>query len=561
MNREASSVRRWFVPAATIALGSAAIGWIWLAGDATGQERVLGTARVILVVVVLLALWLVLFSGLARRARWLALAGFLIALALVPALFRIRGVTGDLVPILEPRWKSREPALDRFTAAAPAATQPAAGGALDSPSHGSDTRPSAAPGSPAEPALAPAAATPAPVPIPGTAPAGLSLDVSYPQFLGPERNGTVPGIRLFKDWRSRPPRLLWQRQIGAGWSGFAVAHGLAITQEQRGDRELVIAYDLVSGAVKWAHGDARRFESTIAGDGPRATPTVFDGRVYTLGSTGLLNCLELSTGRRIWHRDIAEGSSAQPDWGRSCSPLVVDDLVVVSAGAGAGRSLAAYRRTTGEPVWQAGNDRVGYSSPMVARLAGIRQILIFNQASVAAHDPETGRLLWEHRWPAEQPNVAQPVLLPGDRVLVSSGYGVGSKLLQVRDNGTAGLRAELAWESTRLKAKFTNLVVRDGFVYGLDDGVLVCLDPSDGERRWKSGRYGHGQVLLAGDLLLVQAEDGEVALVEARPDAHRELTRFTALKEKTWNSPALAGRILLVRNDQNAACYELPLEE
>jgi outer membrane protein assembly factor BamB len=346
--------------------------------------------------------------------------------------------------------------------------------------------------------------------------------------------------------------------MGAGWSGFAVANGIAVTQEQRADREMVVAYDLATGAPRWSHADAARFESTVAGDGPRATPTIAGRRVYTLGSTGVLNALDLATGRRLWTRDIGRDNDArQPDWGRSGSPLAMDDFVVVSAGGANERSLVAYQRETGEPAWHAGNDFTSYSSPLVATLAGVRQIVSLNQASVTAHDPASGRILWEYPWPAPQPTVAQPLVLPGDRVLLSAGYGVGSKLLHVTREAEA-LRATLVWESLRMKAKFTNLVVHEGFVYGLDEGVLVCLDLSNGERRWKSGRYGHGQVILAGDLLLVQTEEGDVVLVEPRPDSHRELARLSVFSQKTWNPPALAGRFLLLRNDAEAACYELP---
>ena len=189
------------------------------------------------------------------------------------------------------------------------------------------------------------------------------------------------------------------------------------------------------------------------------------------------------------------------------------------------------------------------------------QILIFNRGSVAAHDPATGEELWSYPWPEMQPNVAQPLPLPGDRVLVSSGYGVGSKLLHVARNTAGGaFDVELLWESPRLKAKFTTIVLRDGYVYGLDDGVLVCLDPETGERRWKQGRYGHGQVLLVGDLLLVQTEEGEIALVEANPERHVELARIPVVSGRAWNTPALAGPYLLLRNDREAVCLELPLE-
>jgi outer membrane protein assembly factor BamB len=208
-------------------------------------------------------------------------------------------------------------------------------------------------------------------------------------------------------------------------------------------------------------------------------------------------------------------------------------------------------------VWRAGTDHPSYSSPHLATLAGVRQIVMMNQSTVLGHDPATGRVLWEHAWPRMQPSVAQPLVLTADRVLLSAGYGIGSRLLQIESDGSGGLRASLVWESTRLKAKFTNLVLHDGFVYGLDDGVLVCLDPATGERRWKSGRYGHGQVILAGGRLLVQTEEGEVVLVDPRPDGLHEVSRFSVFSRKTWNPPALAGRYLFVRNDVEAACFEL----
>ena len=234
---------------------------------------------------------------------------------------------------------------------------------------------------------------------------------------------------------------------------------------------------------------------------------------------------------------------------------------MVSPGGPDGRSLVAYHRDTGTRIWSGGSSPAGYSSPLITTLAGAPHILIFNRGSVAAHDPLSGHLLWQRPWPGGVECVAQPVPLPGDRVFVSSGYGIGCKLLQIGRNGQNGLQASLVWETPRLKAKFTNVVHRDGYIYGLDDGVLVCLDLRNGQRKWKRGRYGHGQVILAGDLLLVQAESGDVALVEVDPEAFKEVARFPALEGKTWNNPVLAGRYLLVRNDREAACYELALKE
>jgi outer membrane protein assembly factor BamB len=491
----------------------------------------------------LLAIWLIFLSRLSRRGRRFAAVAVVATIGLIGATTRIRGVTGDLVPVLEWRWSSREPpALRLDPLPAPPAQRAEA------------------------PASAPVPATPVPAessPRPETPPAAnataarASVAGDYPEFLGATRNGAVAGVRIADDWAARPPKQVWRRPIGAGWSGFAVSGGVVVTQEQRGNREMVVAYSLADGSPRWSHGDEAHYESTIAGEGPRATPTISGGRVFTLGSTGLLNCLDLETGKAIWRRDIAaDNDSPPPEWGRSSSPLTVDDLVVVSAGGPSGRSLVAYQRESGEPAWRAGDDLASYSSPVVATLAGVRQIVVLNQSSVAGHDPATGRVLWTHDWPRTAPTVAIPLVVSENRVLLSAGYGVGSRLLQIARDGDA-VNQTLVWESTRLKAKFTNPVLHDGFVYGLDDGVLVCLDLATGERRWKSGRYGHGQTLLVGNRLIVQTEDGEIVLVEASPQAHREIARFTAFHQKTWNPPALAGRYLVLRTDTEAVCYEL----
>jgi outer membrane protein assembly factor BamB len=243
------------------------------------------------------------------------------------------------------------------------------------------------------------------------------------------------------------------------------------------------------------------------------------------------------------------------------SPLLVDGLVIVSAGGSEGRSLVAYRQNDGTPAWSAGDDRAAYSSPVLASLAGERQIVVFNASSVAGHAIADGRVLWQHPWPSGYPNVAPPLVVGPDRVLFSTGYGIGAKMIRVRRTAAGGFGAELLWESPRMKAKFTNLVVHEGSIYGLDDGVLVCLDPETGERRWKRGRYGHGNILLVDDVLLLQTEKGEMVMIDPNPDEFREIGRFMALPGKAWNHFALVESYLLVRNDQEAALWRLPEQE
>jgi len=540
---------RWWPAAAIVGLGLAWLGGVWLLSEASRQDKVIGTIVATGTVLVLLLLWLVALSRLPWRVRVGGLLAFMLLVGLARGLLRIRGVTGDFVPILEWRWT------------VPVVVHPSVTARLPAPGAVAPTPGAVAGAAPARVILPESrgegqetAARVAPAPI-----APSSRD--YPQFLGPERNGTVPGVRLARDWSARPPRRLWRQAIGPGWSGLAVSEASVVTQEQQGEDELVVSYELRTGAVRWRHADRARYATVIAGEGPRATPTLSGDRAYTLGATGLLNALDLRTGARIWSRNVVgENGAESPPWGKSCSPLVLDELVIVSAGGAGGKSLVAYDRETGRLAWAGGSDGSGYGSPMMAELAGRKQILIFNRGSVAAHDPKGGAVLWEHPWPSEQPNVCQPLPLPGDRVLVSAGYGIGSKVFQVVRTEEGGLKASLVWESPRLKAKFTNIVLHDGFVYGLDDGVLTCLDPTNGERRWRAGRYGHGQVVLVGDLLLVQTEEGEIVLVQPNPSSLTELGRFAALEGKTWNPPALAGAILLVRNDREAAAFEMPLE-
>ena len=461
-------------------------------------------------------LWLVLLSRLPGRIRAGIFLGVVVLGGAVAGLFRIKGVSGNLVPILEPRWVSESAYQE----------------------------------------------------VKGRAAAEISPE-DFPQFLGQERNGVVKGVTLHRDWQSLAPKELWRREVGDAWSGFAVVGEAAVTLEQQGEMEVLVRYDLATGEIVWTHGVPATFETVIGGNGPRSTPTIHRGRVYAFGAVGDLRSVDLQSGDLIWHRRLADDYGATvPEWGFASSPLILErpegDLVVVSIGKPGGQSLVAHDADTGEPVWAGGSDRVGYSSPALVTLADTPQILIFNGASVAAHSTIDGALLWSKEWPGEHPHVAQPQGLPGDRVLVSSGYGHGSKLFEVSkteatETEPAQWTAEEVWESRALKAKFANFVQFDGKIYGLDDGIMVCVDPATGERCWKRGRFGHGQILLVEDLLLVQTEKGELKLIEPNPEELRELGSIKALSGKSWNTLTLSGNRLLLRNAEEAVCYELPL--
>ncbi len=497
---------RWWPAAAILAVFTAVVAWIWLRDAAQDQDRVVATFPAVFGVVVALLAWLVLFSRLPGRARLAILLTAAAVIAVGLSTLEIKGVDGNIMPIVGFRWSGDRTFDDTARSAATVA--------------GPD---------------------------------------DYPQFYGPRRDATLAGPRLARDWQATPPKELWRREVGEAWSSFAVVGNAAVTQEQRGEDEAVVRYDLRSGEQVWVHTDRTRFDTTLGGIGPRATPTIAAGRVYALGATGILNCLELDDGSPIWSRQVLEDNDAEAsEWGMTSSPLLAGEVVIVQLGLG-GTSLAAYDRATGEPVWRGGTDAGSYSMPTLATVAGREQVLIVNGRSVAGHDPASGEMLWREPWDLPGDRITMPLPLGDDRLLVSAGYGVGSRLLRLEPAGDS-FQVEELWESRRLKSKFAPMVARDGVVYGLDDGVAVALDPETGERLWKRGRYGHGQFILVGDLMLIQTEKGDVVLVEATPEEHRELARLDALDGKTWNPPALSGRLLLVRNDREAACYELPLE-
>ncbi len=481
--------------------------WTWAFTAVQRQDKYVRTTLILLAGGMVFLLWTVLSSGWRARTRWGVILGTVFAGCFCVLTLRIRGVDGDLLPIIRWRWSEPIPMAQIN-------------------------------------------------PPPASAPVSVALTNRFPQFLGPNRDATLPGPQLAVDWKSTPPTELWRHAVGAAWSGFAIDGPRAITQEQRGEDELVVCYDTLTGTRLWEHADKARYNTVIAGDGPRATPTIFGDSVFTMGGSGVLNCLDLATGQSRWHHDtLKEFAAPLPEWGVACSPLVTERAVFVTVGGRHG--MVAFDRATGGKLWGAGDDKPHWCSPVRATLAGVAQIVVFSE-SVSSYDEQTGKVLWQHPWPSPFPHVSTPLILGTNRVLFSQGYGGGGELLEITP-AKVRWRANRVWKSIRLKSKFASLIQRDGHVYGLDDGALVCLDLADGALKWKGDRYGHGQMLLVGDLLLIMAESGDIVLAEPNPAEFRERARHKVFSAKTWNPPALAGALLLVRNDREAACFRLPL--
>jgi len=516
-------VGRWVVALLAVAMAGG-IAFAWLVPDLQRQDRLVRTAILLIAAAALFLVWVVFLSGWKGRARWSVLAVAIAVILFCRFALRISGVTGDLMPIVEWRWTERR-------ADVPVRSNTETDSASEISRRSLPSQAAAA-----EDARAPG---------------------EYPQFLGPNRDGTLPGPRLARDWQQTPPRELWRRTVGSAWSGFAVQGNRAVTQEQHGPEERVVCYDVLTGTPLWSHSDRSRYATTIAGEGPRATPTIWSNRVYSIGGAGALNCLDLASGKVLWHTNTLAAHGAKlPEWGVASSPLVTDRAVFVTVG-GRNSSMVAHDKGTGAVLWTSGNDDVHWSSPIRVAFDGVPQILIFSE-NVSSYDEGSGKLLWHYPWRNPYPHVSVPLVLSSNRVLVSQGYGTGAELLQVSHDG-GRWQAQRIWKSIRMKSKFGTLIHRDGFVYGLDDGALACIDASTGELKWKGDRYGHGQMILVGDLLLLMAESGDVVLLEPNPAEPRELARHKVFSAKTWNPPALAGDLLLVRNDREAACLRLAL--
>jgi outer membrane protein assembly factor BamB len=313
-----------------------------------------------------------------------------------------------------------------------------------------------------------------------------------------------------------------------------------------------------TGRELWTNTWAAEFRESMGGDGPRATPTWADGRVYALGATGELRALEDATGRVVWRTNILTDTGARNlDWGMAAAPLVVDETVIVLPGGADGQSVVGYDRGTGKRVWSALGDKQAYSSPMLVTLNGVRQLLVFSATRLVGVTPGDGKVLWEYPFPTYNGiNAAQPLVVGDNRIFLSASYGAGAAMIELSGGGD-GFSVREVWRNNRMKNRFSGSVLRNGVIYGLDESILAAVDAATGELRWKGGRYGYGQVLLAGENLIVLTEDGDLALVRANPDRHEEIARFPVLEGKTWNVPALAGGYLLVRNLAEMAAFDL----
>lgn len=448
----------------------------------------------------------------------LAFAGFAVS-----TLLRNEGMTGDYKFAWRPRWtRSAEESL---LASAPKSTNSA-------------------------PALDPGSVT------------NALANPEWPGFRGPDRDGRYLGPKISTNWSAEPPRQLWKVPVGPAWSSFAVAGRMLFTQEQRGPREAVVCYDADSGRELWKTEFDARLDDPMGGPGPRATPTLADGALYISGSMGAFLRLNPLTGEIVWKKDLTRIAGTKvPMWGFAASPLVAGPVVITYGGESADKGLLAFDTGTGDLRWSAPCAGDSYSSPQLARLLDEESVVELTKSGVTVLDPATGKARLDYEWKIPQFRALQPQVLGGDTVLLPTAMNMGTRAIRVKKNN-GQCAAEELWTSRQLKPDFADLVSYKGYAYGNDGGLLTCIDLKTGERKWKGGRYGKGQILLLDNsgLLLVLSEQGQVVLVPADPAGHRELASFQALEGKTWNHPVLVNDRLYLRNSQEAAAYKIKLD-
>jgi outer membrane protein assembly factor BamB len=380
-------------------------------------------------------------------------------------------------------------------------------------------------------------------------------DSDWPRFRGPRADGTSPETGINKDWRARPPRLVWKAALGDdGYAGPSAANGLVYIMDHEGSRDVVRALRFADGTEAWRFPYEETSQNVYGFS--RATPTVDEGRVYTISRSGRLHCLGAADGKPLWSRDLVKDFGGRPPMWRFASSALVDGRKLIVWPGAPDASVVALDKVTGQVLWRGGGgDISGYGTPVAATLAGRKQYAMTVWKGFVGVDAQTGRLLWRVPWETRDgTNVASPVVI-GDSVFLTSSYDMGCALADVGPGG-----ARIRWQNKEMQAHVSTPVLYGGHLYGTSDpgGYLVCLDPQTGRAMWKQRGFEKGGVVaLDGVLIAVGGANGDVVMVKAAPEGYQELGRITPLGGQSWTAPIVARGKLLVRNRAAMVCLDL----
>ncbi|HEY2291041.1 MAG TPA: PQQ-binding-like beta-propeller repeat protein [Thermoanaerobaculia bacterium] len=380
--------------------------------------------------------------------------------------------------------------------------------------------------------------------------ASAASPADWPQFRGPNRDGISQETDVLKSWPANGPKVLWRVPLGEGYSHLAVVKGRLLTLYGQGDNEYAVALDAATGKPLWRVAIDRKLVND-QGNGPRSTPTVDGDTVYVLSGQGRLAALKLANGQTLWQHDLrAEYGAQPPTWGIATSPLVEGNLLLVNVGGSNGRSMAAFDKANGKPLWFSQNDPAGYAAPIAITVGGVRQVIFFTGDSVVSIAPKDGKLLWRVPWRTDLGvNAATPIFLPPDKLFISSGYDTGAAVFQIRP-ADAGITVAEVWRNRVMKNQFSSSLLYKGIIYGFDNATFKAIDAATGQERWKQRGFGQGSLILAGGNLIVLSDSGKLALVEATPEQYRELGSATVLSGRCWTAPTLTGSRLYLRNQE-----------
>ena len=389
--------------------------------------------------------------------------------------------------------------------------------------------------------------------IGSTAFAQAVLAADWPQWRGPNRDGVSTETGWLVEWPKEGPKAVWKKDVGTGCASVVVSNGRLYTAGNRSNQDTVWCLDAKTGAEIWKHSYPAALDPNMYEGGPNTTPLVDGQFLYTVSREGDLHCRGLADGKTVWSKSFQRDFGApKPSWGYSGTPLVVGNLLIADVG-GPGASTVAFEKTTGKVLWKEGNDKAGYSSPVVFQHNGKQCVAMFNASGLVVREVATGKEVLRHHWRTSYDvNAATPIIHDG-KILIASGYSVGGALLALDGND-----AKVVWKNKSMKSKFSSPVLWQGHLYGFDESTLACLDFASGDEKWQQNGLGMGTVLIADGKLIVLSESGELLVADATPTGFKPISRAKVIKGRCWVVPVLANGLIYVKNnDGDLVCLDL----